>query len=209
MCYSAKLSLLSFSVGFTASITLIIYGNKENSNINKVIGLYILYVSIMQLIEYMIWKDLDCNKGFNKIASLLGQLINHTQPIILIILLYLYMEPNLPINKGIVIMLNSIYLGYVLNKYNTNNLCTKINKHGHLDWNWKYNFNYNYYHLILLFNYIIFYKNINLSTTLFISYVLFYYFKLKKINVSELWCFSVTGVPFVNLFMQKVLNINN
>ena len=42
------------------------------------------------------------------------------------------------------------------------------------------------------------------------SYLLLFISILEfKQNIGELWCLMVTGVPFVNLFIQKVFNINN
>ncbi len=29
------------------------------------------------------------------------------------------------------------------------------------------------------------------------------------VNIVEFWCLMVTGIPFINLFIQKVFNINN
>ena len=208
MCFSAKLSLTSFLVGIITSLLLIKYGNEESKNTNKSIGYFFMFVSIMQLIEYLMWKDLKCKNGLNKIASIFGPLFNHLQPIILLILGYLYMGEGI-IDKNIILFFNALYFGYVINKYNPNLICTSVNNVGHLDWQWKYNFNYNIYHLIMFINASQFIKNKNLMISLTLSYIILYFNILNKNNIGELWCFSVTGIPLINLFIQKVLKINN
>ena len=72
MCYSRDLSLSSLLFGIFSSFTLIYLGNKESSSTNKAIGYYFLFVSFMQLVEYFIWIDIDCDNGFNKAGALLG-----------------------------------------------------------------------------------------------------------------------------------------
>jgi hypothetical protein len=164
----------------------------------------------MQLIEYLMWKDLECNKGLNNIATKLGQLFNHLQPIVLFILGYIYYDKDI-INDNILIIFNLIYFMYVIKKYNPNLTCTSVNKFYHLDWEWKYNFDYNIYHFIMFINILQFIKNKNIIMSILISYIILY-LNIKNNNNNnngELWCFSVTSIPLVNLFMQKILKINN
>ena len=53
-------------------------------------------------------------------------------------------------------------------------------------------------------------SNKNLVTSIIISYIMFIisYYKFNK-NIGEFWCLMVTGVPLVNLGMQKIFHINN
>ena len=208
MCFSAKLSLTSFLVGIITSLLLIRYGNEESKETNKAIGYFFMFVSIMQLIEYLMWKDLKCVSGLNKIASIFGPLFNHLQPIILLILGYLYIGDGI-VDKNIILILNALYFGYVIKKYNPDLTCTTVNNVGHLDWQWKYGFNYNIYHLMMFVNASQFIKNKNLMISLVLSYIILYFNILNKNNIGELWCFSVTGIPLINLFVQKVFKINN
>ena len=69
------------------------------------------------------WKDLKCKNRLNKIASILGPLFNHLQPIILLILGYLYIGEGI-IDKKIILLFNLLYLAYVIKKYNPNLTCT-------------------------------------------------------------------------------------
>jgi len=217
MCFSAKLSLTSFLVGIVSSVLLITYGNEESKKTNKAIGYFFMFVSLMQLIEYFMWKDLKCVNGLNKTASILGPLFNHLQPIVLLVLGYHYIDNGI-VDKNIMLIINALFFGYVIKKYNPGLICTTVNKltrtdtetcDAHLDWQWKYGFDYKIYHSVMLINAFQFIKNKNLMTSFILSYIILYFNILNKHNVGELWCFSVTGMPLINLFMQKVLKVNN
>ncbi len=77
MCFSKDLSLSSFIFGITDSFSLIYLGNEKSSNTNKMIGYYILFITFMQLIEYLIWLDIDCKSGLNNFASIIRPIFNH------------------------------------------------------------------------------------------------------------------------------------
>ena len=215
MCYSKDLSLASLTFGIIASLSLIYFGNKKSLLTNKVIGFFYLFVSLMQLIEYFLWIDIECINGFNKIGALLGPILNHLQPIVILLLATFYLKPVIVIHPNIVIFANILYLFYIGYKYykyviNPSNFCIKTNSCGHLDWTWKNDFNYNFYFAIMFINIANFYTNINLMVSIGISYLLliFSIFNFNK-NIGEFWCLIVTGVPFINLFMENILNINN
>ena len=99
------------------------------------------------------------------------------------------------------------YVKYVTDK---SNLCVRTNNCNHLDWTWKKDFKYLFFHSILFINIANFYNNTNLIVSIGVSYVLFFISLLGfKQNAGEFWCLMVTGIPLLNLFMEKVLNINN
>lgn len=215
MCYSKKLSLSSFIFGIFSSLMLIQFGNKESYKTNVAIGLFFIFLSIMQLIEYFIWNDIECKNGLNKLGSYLGPLFNHLQPVVLLIIASIYLKSFNIISINIIIFLNILYITYVLYQYyvyicDVKNICIGVNNKNHLDWKWKYNFKYLFYFAISLINIINFYKNNNLIITILVSYLLLFisYFKFHT-NIGELWCLMISGVPLVNLFIQKVFHINN
>ena len=215
MCYSRDLSLSSLLFGIFSSFTLIYLGNKESSSTNKAIGYYFLFVSFMQLVEYFIWIDIDCENGYNKTAALLGPILNHLQPIVLLIIASIFLKPVNVISPNIIIPANILYLFYVANQYykyilDPSNLCIRQNECSHLDWTWKKDFNYIFYVLMNFLNLVNFYTNTNIIVSFVIGYVLLIVsiFNFNK-NVGEFWCLMVTGVPLVNLFMENILNINN
>jgi hypothetical protein len=215
MCYSKETSMMSFLFGITTSFLLIHYGNKSSNLTNKTIGYFYMFISFMQFIEYLIWSDMDCVNGNNEFASTFGPLLTNLQPVILLLIASMYLESSNILPNEIVIVSNIIYLGYVGYKYyyyiqDESNLCIKENTQKHLDWTWKKDFNYNYYHLMILINIINFSSNINLDSSICFTYILLFASAYNfKENIGEYWCLLSTSVPLLNLFMQKVLDINN
>lgn len=215
MCYSKKLSLQSFAFGIMSSLLLIYYGNEKSSKTNITIGIFFMFVSIMQLLEYLLWSDIECTNGQNKFASTVGPLFNHFQPVVLLVLSSYYLQSNGIISNDLLILINILYFSYVMHQYynyvsNKKNGCVKLNEQKHLDWNWKYDFNYFWYHMIMIINITNFLNNKNLIASIISSYVLLL-ISINKFNknIGEFWCLMVTGVPLLNIFMQKVLKIDN
>ena len=215
MCYSADLSLTSLSFGIFASLILINFGSPRSTNTNKAIGYFFLFVTLMQLVEYFLWIDIDCVNGFNKTGALLGPILNHLQPVVLLVIATTFLEPSNLISPSVVIPANILYMiysgyQYVLYVSNESNLCVRTNDCEHLDWTWKKDFNYLFYFAISFINIANFYTNTNLMVSFGVSYLLLIVsiFGFNK-NIGEFWCLMVTGVPLINLFMENVLNINN
>lgn len=215
MCYSKNLSLLSFIFGIISGIVLIKYGNIESKTTNMTIASFFIFVSLMQLIEYLMWSDLKCESGLNKTASIFGPILNHLQPVMFLIICFIYLKSNNLISENLLMFANLTYLIYMGYKYlnfikTPENLCTKTNQEGHLSWKWINDFNYNFYHLLVFINLINYSSNKNVLTSMIVSYIMFFisYYKFNK-NIGEFWCLMVTGIPLVNLFMQKVFDINN
>ncbi len=215
MCYSKNTSLISFLFGLSTSFVLIELGNSQSNSTNMAIGYFFMFVSIMQFIEYLIWSDPNCVKGWNKLGAILGPIFNHLQPVVLFIFASIYLQSSNVLPNDFVVISNILYLCYVGYKYyqfidNSSNLCVGTNNQGHIDWTWKKDFDYNFYHLIMLINFTNFYSNTNLFVAIGVSYLvlLFSIYNFKE-NIGEFWCLIVTGIPLVNLFIQKVLGINN
>ncbi len=215
MCYSKDLSLSALIFGLSSSFLLIEFGNKQSYNTNRTIGYFFMYVTLMQLVEYFLWVDIDCKSGLNKLGSLIGPILNHLQPIILLIIASYLLESNSIVSTNTLVSWNALYLLYVIYQYvkyinNSDNLCIKTNDCDHIDWTWKKDFNYLFYFAISFINIINYSNNMNLLTSFIVSYLLLLIsiFKFNK-NVGEFWCLMVTGIPLINLFMELILNINN
>ena len=211
MCFSKNLSMMSFLFGIFSSVMLITFGNKQYYNTNLAIGIFYIFVSLMQLIEYCMWCDIKCKSGLNRLASLFGPLLNTFQPVIIVIILYIFIKPSNIIPINIIYILNIIYSMYIFYMYyiylNKNILCTGLNKDNHLDWSWKYAFNYIFYFIILFVNFANFIQNkyILIAFIFTILSFVFFYFKFYK-NMGEFWCLFVTGIPLIILAIQKVIN---
>ena len=158
----------------------------------------------MQLVEYFLWIDIDCSNGFNKIGALVGPILNHLQPVVLLIIASAFLEPSNLISPNIIIPANILYLLYVGKQYlkfisKPSNLCVRTNKCNHLDWTWKKDFNYLFYFFISFLNVANFYSNTNLMVSFGISYMLLL-ISIFKFNgvVGEFWCLMVTSVSLIN-----------
>jgi len=200
MCISKNLSILSFVVSIVSSILLLKFGLAPE---NKVISYYMIFVGLMQLVDYGAWIDLTCTKGTNRISSILGPLLNHIQPLLFLVLAYYYLQSSSIINDKLLVALGIIYCGYMIYKYihylNIGDLCIRTDSLEHLIWQWGNNYNYWGYHLLFLLGIINFYKYKGLLIFYIAAYIL-YSISIK----SEIWCFLVTGIPFLNLLVQKL-----
>ena len=88
MCISASASIGAFLTNLISCIALVYFGNKELSHYNYFAASLLIFVSLMQIIDYGIWKDLDCSKGFNRIATIAGPILNFLQPIAAAVIIY-------------------------------------------------------------------------------------------------------------------------
>jgi len=85
MCISASASLKSFFTNLVSAGLLVYFGNEKLFVFNLIVALFSIFTSFMQLIDYLMWIDLDCTKGTNKFASIIGPFINLIQPVIIFI----------------------------------------------------------------------------------------------------------------------------
>ena len=203
MCISKNLSLISFIVSIAANTALIYFGKQKYILQNKTIGYFMLFVGLMQLIDYSIWSDLDCVSGLNKIGALLGPLLNHVQPLILMGIIYYYLESNRIIPTSLLVAIGIIYGIYMIYKYKEylyGDLCIKQNVLGGLDWKWKYGYNYILYHLLFLAILVNFYNYSQITIYFIASYILY------NLSITgEIWCFLITGLPLINLLIQRLI----
>ena len=77
MCYSAPVSLGTYLLGSVFSYLLYL----EKDPLSKVIGGFMGYVVLMQLIEFLLWSRQVCDI-INKSISFAGLILNYTQPVI-------------------------------------------------------------------------------------------------------------------------------
>ena len=155
MCFNYKVSLLTFTIGTIFSILLYKYGNKKYTIENKVSGIFLIFISAIQFMDFLFWIDINNKLGINKVTTILGPFLNTCQPIILYLIKYIYYKPdiftlsnyNLP-----VAILNLIYFicfifGY--NNFISNSKLVTQPVNGHLKWPWL-KYADHYFYLILL-----------------------------------------------------------
>lgn len=211
MCFNYKISFITFLLGTIFSILLLNTHNKYYFE-NKITGIFFIFISLIQLMEFFFWIDIKNKYNINKIATIIGPLLNAGQPTILYIIKYLYSKPNVfTINNFPVALLNFFYLIYLIVKYikfikNGLLVTSSISIHKHLIWPWlKY---YNPYFYSILFAINIFYLfDVNYAIILFLlTFGLLYISnKFFKYNVGEMWCFFGSLMPLAMLGFSHYL----
>ena len=138
MCFSAKASIISYGIGMTASIMLLLSKNK----FNKHIGLFCLVFVQMQLAEFFLWSDQKCGL-MNHYGSVFTHFNLMLQPLSIFIGAYLYQTMFIPYKYLLVIgiiyftpILMALYHHFI--KRPSFKLCSKgtQNIFGHLNWDW-------------------------------------------------------------------------
>ena len=204
MCVNAEVSLSSFIIGVISSICLIYYGNKKFKKENLSVGIFFIYISFIQLLEYFIWIDLDNKKGFNKIISLIFPVIIFIQPIVF------YIIKSFIFNKTL-LLINLLIIFYILlgilkyKSYLTNKTLITTTKNKYLFWKWdKYG---SYFYLIIFTIAVFLYSNFYYSLLLFIlgGFSLFVSFKIFNINYSSLWCLISAYIPIYMLVCSYII----
>ena len=92
MCFSAEASLISYVLGMIGSLYLLINGDKYD----KHIGLFSLTFIQIQLAEFLMWIDEDCNKNINHYATIFAEYILFFQPLSIIFGALLFKTTNIP-----------------------------------------------------------------------------------------------------------------
>ena len=206
MCFSAKTSLITFLLGTIFSILLIKYGNPSYKSDNYVFGIMLLFISAIQLMDFTFWMDLKNTMGLNKLATIIGPLLNVGQPTIMYIIKLLYFKPNVLSATNFnwqVMVINALYALYLLYMYfrfiTTEKQLTTSTSNGHLDWPWL-KYTTSYYNLIFAVN-IFYLTNFNYSLGIFIITYFFLYLSYKwfPYSMGELWCFFGAFIPAIGL----------
>jgi hypothetical protein len=209
MCYSERLSLLSFTIGILFSGLLLTFRDTPFT----ILGLFLGYVSLMQFIEYLLWSHQVCD-DYNKFVSVIGMILNHSQPIVLGILLLIFSKLS-NMNVKIIKLLVIIYtIGTILYSHQyllpKNNKCTLKNDNPYLLWNWnsmKHGVEFGILYIVVLTLLLYFgiedkklaYTSIIIGDGLLLSNYLIY----PRPFVGAIWCYYVAFIPMILYFIKK------
>ena len=201
MCYDAKSSMNGFLIGGAASLYLLFFSNDPTY---KHMGCFFIFVVLMQLLEYFIWIDQDCNKNYNDIASRFIAPVLNAQVLAIVLGAYILNTTILPryVLKyaSLLVFISLLYVCIDTFYIDNREFCTKPNEDGHLQWD-KYSDHvtiYGEFGYLLIFILVPFLlKNIKLGILLLIigGYALINTQYANKHSWNSKWCFYAAYIP--------------
>lgn len=207
MCYSAEVSLVTLVVGLVGSIFVYTLG----SVVDRIIALFLGYVSLMQGIELILWNHQKCD-SFHKNISFLGMLLNMSQPIVLgFLILALSNRKEYKIHIIGILILYSIFGLHIVNSYKKNLQCTQPRENDpHLVWNWtileSWRIDWAIYIittcLILILGMPTLNQGILSAVCMFFSMIISIIVYPRQ-DMGAMWCFFASLVPPSYYFLRK------
>jgi hypothetical protein len=210
MCFSPETSIISFLFGIIGSILVFTLGGDSN----KIIALFLGFVSSMQFIEYLLWNHQKCD-WYNRLLSNLGMWLNHLQPIVLGILVLIFNKNLVYFYRiiGVLIAYLCIIIPYSL-QFGEKNIikCTLKNvKTKHLLWTWN-GLNYSitvYIFFLFSFVYLFLYGLPNKILGVICAIIAVFTFGTSLIIypqnfVGAMWCFYTAFIPIIYYIIYKL-----
>ena len=180
----------------------------------KIIGLFFMFVCLMQGIDYLAWSHQVCD-DYNKTISKLAMIINHLQPVILCLLLYIYSRDKFNENKHIILPLIAFYV-VVVTIYSlsyTQGCILKDKSTNHLEYSWNsLNYSKLVYTLFLLCFVVFgfFFPENSLGKSFSFYAILSYLISRIIYNdtpvVGNMWCFFAAFGPMLYYMYYKFKN---
>ena len=213
MCFSENASILSFTFGVIGSLLCVSLGTVSD----KIVGFFMLFVSFMQGVEYLLWRHQKCD-SYNKTISVIGMALNHLQPIVLGLLVVLFNPKLSQTNLHWIYSFITIYL-FAIIPYSiqflqdSDSLCTIKNKETtHLQWNWNSMKFTEIIYLIFLITICAFFLlglpklsyGIYASLTAIITFSTSLYFYPQK-HSGALWCYYIVYLPILYYLIRKII----
>jgi len=210
MCWNPDISINTFLFG-CHSLIFIFFANTytkyklENFD-NPLLYLFLFEISLMQLLEFFIWRNLK-NKSYNRLLSMISMFLIFLQMFTLIIMI-----PDTTFRSSMLILFAIFTLLYSVYRYTYNQVHfhTSVAKNGHLSWDWM---NFKGYESIWLFIFLLFYlipmyffhdKGTFWCTLIVIAISLYYYF--KENTFGSMWCWLGNMIFFsclINILIVK------
>lgn len=129
MCYSAEVSLGTFV--FVALGAIVLW--QRNDTLDRPIGLLLLVVALMQLVEFFLWKNLDCGPA-NRFWTHMIPVALLLQPILSLWIVWQWKAGWGPYYKELLILTSAISVPVLAQFWRALNSCTKLDEYGHLVW---------------------------------------------------------------------------
>jgi hypothetical protein len=204
MCFSAKASLGAFLIGLVGSLLLVSLGGRTNISF----GVFFIFISLIQLMDFAIWSDLGNKIGLNKAATMIGPILNVGQPLIMFIIkIVVFQHFQLDFIALLIPLLNAVYAGYLARIYylfiKSGDLTTKVEQ-GHLKWPWLKYANPIAYLIMFVIN-ALYLTEFRFS--LFVTIITLFFLFLSKsyfaYHVGEMWCYFGAFIPMLAYFLGR------
>jgi hypothetical protein len=200
MCWNAEVSLNTFIYALISFV--IVIGFNRFPLFTPMIA---LSVSLMQLYEYFIWKNIHNKKIIDNI-SIIGPIIILLQ---LLLLNYAFLKGKERI-IAIVLIFILFIISLIIRSYDYNNLKITVGENGHLLWHWA-----DLPPILLIFIFILYLyplsKKNNKTAFIFITIALlislYYYYKYK--TWGTMWCYFSNLIWIYLIIASIYLYINN
>jgi hypothetical protein len=208
MCWNQYVSINTFIFGIFGLVLIAINNKYSNYKLeffkNPYAYIFMLSVITMQLIEFILWRNLD-NKIINKIASTAGFLLITIQPITSLLLLN-----NINLRNKLLLYYSIPASIFAIYNILTATIYTSVSPSGHLSWNWT---SYKdriieklivIFYLFFLFFSLIYNKYYSSLFFLALFGIIIYYFS-KDGSEGSIWCLSINSI--ILFFLLQVLVI--
>lgn len=204
MCYDAETSIKTFMLSSITSIYLILYGKTVNL---KIYGWFFLFVAIMQLFEYFLWKN---QTPGNKINNFISKTIDPylvLQPFVTLVAIYFMGNKNV---LYLMIFNFLLFISTLSKNINDKQVrYTTSGDKGHLAWDTVTGFQTNYPDtlniLMLLAPLLVPKIDINTFIVVLLGSAAQNYHKSKSYLWGSGWCHTVNIIPvilFISSFLQ-------
>ena len=207
MCFSAEASIRSLLAGITGSLLCISLGTTTD----KIVGFFLGFVSLMQGIEYLLWKHQKCD-NYNRFISVLGMVLNHLQPLILGIIVLL-LNPKTANYRKILTLMVLYLIVFIPYSYQflrmKGTMCTikgesSKDEHEHLIWKWNSMPYSQFCYLVFLFVmssiFILGTPNksagLRFAAVATITYATSLFLYPREV-AGALWCYYTAYIPFI------------
>ena len=212
MCYDARSSIQSFAFITVTSGLLFYYGDKYD----KHIALFLFVVIQMQLAEYFMWMDQECN-NMNKYATYYAFFVLFIQPLSVLWGGYYFKTLNISFYTYVILTIvhSCLFLMKIFEySQKPGKICSKPNKTKHLEWDFARRQNDNEYIVFSVYFLCmtipwLFMKNFKKGVLgfLFITFTFFYHFIFYKDDWKTLWCYSIRYATILYIFVTRWKNI--
>jgi len=205
MCFNAPVSFGAFAIGAFFSWLLVLKGTPDY----KILGYFLGFVSLMQLIEYGLWMHPVCDT-WNRSLSYSGMVLNHAQPIVLAGLVLAFSKQRY--SKPLLLTAAAAYTIWMI-QYSLKfgqaatpeGTCTgRQPGNPHLIWQWNLLPNsWNFYTAFLTLLILFFLVGLSSPLNYWIAGITGLLFTISKMIYDEknatgaLWCFFTAFIPAV------------